>query len=123
MSAAELARQIDVPTNRVTAILNGPRGITGDTALRLVPLLRHERRILAQSAKPLRAPPGRTKGRESHQSPSNPENARTRACLIPAAGARPPALPVRACGPELPGPLPRSTGKRSVTGESGHHVR
>jgi antitoxin HigA-1 len=35
MSAAELARQIDVPTNRVTAILNGRRGITGDTALRL----------------------------------------------------------------------------------------
>lgn len=35
MSAAELARQIDVPTNRITAILNGRRGITGDTALRL----------------------------------------------------------------------------------------
>jgi addiction module HigA family antidote len=35
MSAAELARQIDVPTNRVTAILNGRRSITGDTALRL----------------------------------------------------------------------------------------
>ena len=35
MSAAELARQLDVPTNRVTGILNGQRGITGDTALRL----------------------------------------------------------------------------------------
>ena len=35
MSAAELARQIDVPTNRVTQILNGRRAITGDTALRL----------------------------------------------------------------------------------------
>ncbi len=35
MSAAELARQIDVPTNRVTQILNGTRTITGDTALRL----------------------------------------------------------------------------------------
>jgi addiction module HigA family antidote len=35
MSAAELARRIDVPTNRVTAILNGQRAITGDTALRL----------------------------------------------------------------------------------------
>jgi addiction module HigA family antidote len=35
MSAAELARQLDVPTNRITAILNGRRGITGDTALRL----------------------------------------------------------------------------------------
>lgn len=35
MSAAKLARQIDVPTNRVTGILNGQRAITGDTALRL----------------------------------------------------------------------------------------
>ncbi|MBI4475578.1 MAG: HigA family addiction module antidote protein [Acidobacteria bacterium] len=35
MSAAELARQLRVPTNRVTAILNGQRAITGDTALRL----------------------------------------------------------------------------------------
>jgi antitoxin HigA-1 len=35
MSAAELARQIGVPTNRVTHILNGTRGVTGDTALRL----------------------------------------------------------------------------------------
>ena len=34
-SAAELARQLDVPTNRVTEILNGRRAITGDTALRL----------------------------------------------------------------------------------------
>jgi addiction module HigA family antidote len=35
MSAAELARKIRVPTNRVTQILNGARSITGDTALRL----------------------------------------------------------------------------------------
>jgi antitoxin HigA-1 len=35
MSAAELARRLDVPTNRVTQILNGRRAITGDTALRL----------------------------------------------------------------------------------------
>ena len=35
MSAAELARQIEVPTNRITEILNGRRAITGDTALRL----------------------------------------------------------------------------------------
>ena len=35
MSAAELARNIDVPTNPVTQILNGTRAITGDTALRL----------------------------------------------------------------------------------------
>lgn len=35
MSAAELGRQIKVPTNRITHILNGQRAITGDTALRL----------------------------------------------------------------------------------------
>src|ERR1700693_5091265 len=35
VSAAELARQLDVPTNRITGILNGRRAITGDTALRL----------------------------------------------------------------------------------------
>lgn len=29
MSAAELARQLQVPTNRVTGILNGQRAITG----------------------------------------------------------------------------------------------
>ncbi|MEW6039267.1 MAG: HigA family addiction module antitoxin [Pseudomonadota bacterium] len=35
MSAAELARQIQVPTNRITSILNAQRAVTGDTALRL----------------------------------------------------------------------------------------
>jgi len=35
MSAAELARRLEVPTNRITEILNGKRAITGDTALRL----------------------------------------------------------------------------------------
>ena len=35
MSASELARQIKVPTNRITEILNGQRAVTGDTALRL----------------------------------------------------------------------------------------
>lgn len=35
MSAAELARRLNVPTNRITEILNGRRAITGDTALRL----------------------------------------------------------------------------------------
>jgi addiction module HigA family antidote len=35
MSAAELARQLKVPTNRITSILNGQRAVTGDTALRL----------------------------------------------------------------------------------------
>jgi addiction module HigA family antidote len=35
LSATELARQLKVPTNRITGILNGQRAITGDTALRL----------------------------------------------------------------------------------------
>jgi antitoxin HigA-1 len=35
MSAAELARTLHVPTNRITQILNGQRAITADTALRL----------------------------------------------------------------------------------------
>ena len=35
MSAAALARRLQVPTNRITEILNGRRAITGDTALRL----------------------------------------------------------------------------------------
>ena len=35
MSAAELARRIEVPVNRITEILNGGRAVTGDTALRL----------------------------------------------------------------------------------------
>src|SRR5271157_5013333 len=35
MSASELARKLNVPPNRITAILNGQRGLTGDTALRL----------------------------------------------------------------------------------------
>jgi addiction module HigA family antidote len=35
LSAAELARRLNVPTNRITGILNGQRTVTGDTALRL----------------------------------------------------------------------------------------
>lgn len=35
VSASELARQIDVPTNRITQILHGQRAVTGDTAVRL----------------------------------------------------------------------------------------
>jgi addiction module HigA family antidote len=35
MSAAEFARQVAVPVNRITQIINGQRSITADTALRL----------------------------------------------------------------------------------------
>jgi addiction module HigA family antidote len=34
LTPTELARQIKVPANRVTQIIHGRRGITGDTALR-----------------------------------------------------------------------------------------
>jgi addiction module HigA family antidote len=35
VSPTELSRQIRVPANRISQIINGKRGITGDTALRL----------------------------------------------------------------------------------------
>ncbi len=35
MTATKLARELRVPTNRITGIINGQRAITGDTALRL----------------------------------------------------------------------------------------
>ncbi|MGD0368760.1 MAG: HigA family addiction module antitoxin [Acidobacteriaceae bacterium] len=35
ISASSLARQLSVPPNRITEILNGRRAISGDTALRL----------------------------------------------------------------------------------------
>jgi antitoxin HigA-1 len=35
ISAAELGRQIEVPVNRITEIINAQRGVTADTALRL----------------------------------------------------------------------------------------
>lgn len=34
-TASDLARDMHVPVNRVTAIINGQRGVTADTALRL----------------------------------------------------------------------------------------
>ena len=35
ISASELARQINVPSNRISQILSGKRSVTADTALRL----------------------------------------------------------------------------------------
>ena len=35
ISPTELARQLEVPANRISQIINGKRAITGDTALRL----------------------------------------------------------------------------------------
>ncbi|MGE0853609.1 MAG: HigA family addiction module antitoxin [Hyphomicrobiaceae bacterium] len=35
MSASELSRHLGIPINRVTQIINGQRGVSGDSALRL----------------------------------------------------------------------------------------
>lgn len=35
INATRLARGIGVPTNRITGIIKGQRGVTGDTAVRL----------------------------------------------------------------------------------------
>ena len=35
LSATALARELDVPVNRITAILRGHRGVTANTAVRL----------------------------------------------------------------------------------------
>jgi len=47
MSAAELARKLDVPTNRVTSILKGQRAISRRHCLAPGSFLRHKRRVLA----------------------------------------------------------------------------
>lgn len=51
ISLTELARQIDVPANRISRIVGGKRNISGDTAPR--PLVRYVTTILAQSPKRL----------------------------------------------------------------------
>lgn len=57
VTPTELARQIRVPANRITQIINGQRGITGDSALRLVLGFADERQIFVatlRGAHPLR---------------------------------------------------------------------
>ena len=39
LSANALSKALDVPVNRITAILNGQRGVTANTALRLARLM------------------------------------------------------------------------------------
>ena len=54
MSAAELARRIEVPVNRITRILNGRRAVTGRHGVAPRALLRHLGRVLAQPPEALR---------------------------------------------------------------------
>ena len=78
MSAAELARKIDVPTNRVTQILNGTRGYHGRYRPAPRSFLWHERAVLAQPTEPLRSA-GRPKGsRKIHQGASHVKTAPAR---------------------------------------------
>ena len=58
MSANALAKELGVPTNRITAILGGRRGINADTALRLSPILRHDAAAVAEPPKGIRAARG-----------------------------------------------------------------
>ena len=55
MSAAELARRIEVPVNCVTEILNGRSAVTADTALRLGRFFGTSGEFWAQPPEPLRA--------------------------------------------------------------------
>jgi hypothetical protein len=52
MSAAELARQLDVPTNRVTEILKWKTRHYRRHSPAPCPLLRYDGRILSEPAKP-----------------------------------------------------------------------
>ena len=79
MSASELARKLDVPPNRITAILNGQRGITGDTALRLAHFFGTSAAVLAQSAKHLRVTLSPAESRKSH--PCTPQSQAARTCF------------------------------------------
>ena len=88
MSAAELARKLSVPTNRVTQILGGKRAITGDTALRLAHFFGtsaqfwlnlqslYELRLAEQKAgKSIRQLPRLSAARRSEQSKPGPARA------------------------------------------------
>jgi antitoxin HigA-1 len=80
ISAAEFSRQIGVPTNRITRILNGHRSITGDTALRLTHFfgITAEFWLNRQSLyeMPLRNPPRATEVRQGNQVRPHAQNLR-----------------------------------------------
>jgi addiction module HigA family antidote len=70
--AARLARQLDVPTNRIPEILNRKRAITGDTALHLAHFL-HDCGILVEPAESLSNPDCGAKTRQVHRDTANPK--------------------------------------------------
>ena len=70
MSAAELARKLEVPTNRVTQILNGARSITGDTALRLAHFFGASPEFWLNLQSLYELHHRRAEGRQPHQGPT-----------------------------------------------------
>ena len=77
MSAAELARKINVPTNRITQILNGARH-HGRHSPAPRSFLWHERSVLDESTEPLRPAARPGEGRKIHQDTSHAKTARAR---------------------------------------------
>lgn len=63
ISTTALGRLIEVPTNRITEILNGQRSVTGDTSLRLGRFFGTSAEVLAESPESIRAAAGRTEDR------------------------------------------------------------
>jgi addiction module HigA family antidote len=76
ITPTELARQINVPPNRVTQIIRGQRAITGDTALRLGHWFRMSAEfwLNLQSAYELRMAE-QAAGAEIERLPSRPDDA------------------------------------------------
>ena len=52
LSANALARELDVPTNRITAIIQGTRAVTPETALRLARFRDNPRAVDQPSGRP-----------------------------------------------------------------------
>ena len=53
ISVNQLAQEIHVPANRISATAAGKRSLTGETALRLAVLFRHHSGVLDEPADPL----------------------------------------------------------------------
>ena len=83
MSAAELARHLKVPTNRITQILKGQRAVTGDTALRLGHFFGTSPEFWLNLQKIL-SPPGRKAGRRNPQGLADPRLGHKKPGLCPA---------------------------------------
>ena len=58
LSANALAKALDVPTNRVTAILKGQRGVTARHGAAPIPLLRHHAPTVAEPPEGIRTARG-----------------------------------------------------------------